>query len=1078
MIARPPMQAPAPAPGPGRAGAGTTGGAAGGGSGWLATWWSGLLTTLRLAVGGIVYRRSTAVVVLLLAVVASTAAVVGPLYARAAEESIARGVLARSDQFARGVHVDVSTNAARGTSAPEVGEAVMLTREGLAGPAFRPPVVIRSTEGLAVPGSGPQAGGRVVVPVSERTGLCEHLVQLAQGRCPTGPDEVAVTVRSLELLGLRVGDRLRLAFPDLASAGQGQVDASVRVVGSYRPFGLDDSYWLGRQIFGYVPHQRPQGLSDLPPVSDTLLAGAGFAERVHLPAYTLDVPVDPSVLDLRSAPAAAGQVAALQRGLGARGVLVTSQLPTLADQAAARSRVVRVAAPLAAVQLVLLAWVILAHVVGSATQERSAELGLAKLRGLSPGRTVRFGLAEVVVLLLVAAPVGTVLGWLLVRLVAGRLFEAGTVVRLTGWVVASVLLGVAGGVAAATVAAQGVTRRHVAELLRRVPGASAGRRAGVAEGVVLALVLAGVVQLVVTRDEPPGPVAMAAPGMIALGGALLAARVLRLVARRRAGRCLEVGRPSGLLGWAGVLRRTGVARTTGVLTAAVTLLLVGVQAWTVAGRERVVRASAENGAAVVLGAQAASPQAFLDAVRRADGGAGHAMAVVRLSGGDTDPTVLAVDGARAGQVLAFGHQRVRDLTAALRPSLPGAIVLRPGVVEVGLRVAALSSPSPLTASVTVQGPGRGEAADAWTELSLGPLRRGTHTYRAEVPGWCAGGCRLVGLALAHPGTDIAAASADLQVTSLAAGVSGSVAALDAGFDRARAWRPGVPDVGAALVQLTPGRRLGVSVSAPGGVAARVVHGDAPDPLPGLVAADTPRRQGVVEAVGLDGGLMRVAATSRAPFVPGLGSSGAVVDLGLALRSSARVGNGDLQVWLDRDDRAAERRLVAALRSHGVTVTGRTPAAREQSVLAKDGAVLSLLLFVACGAVALLVSAGAMLVAAFVGGRQRAGEAAALRVVGVPRRAVRRGLVVENLAGVGVAIVAGAVAGAVATRVVLPVLPLFDEPSPYVAVSAAPDLGVGGWTVLVVAAVLAALAVVVAGGQLRGATVDRFGEGTR
>ena len=57
---------------------------------------SSLLTTLRLAVGGIAYRRSTAVIVLLLAVVASTAAVVAPLYSRAAEESIARGALVRS----------------------------------------------------------------------------------------------------------------------------------------------------------------------------------------------------------------------------------------------------------------------------------------------------------------------------------------------------------------------------------------------------------------------------------------------------------------------------------------------------------------------------------------------------------------------------------------------------------------------------------------------------------------------------------------------------------------------------------------------------------------------------------------------------------------------------------------------------------------------------------------------------------------------------------------------------------------------------------------------------------------------
>jgi putative ABC transport system permease protein len=162
----------------------------------------------------------------------------------------------------------------------------------------------------------------------------------------------------------------------------------------------------------------------------------------------------------------------------------------------------------------------------------------------------------------------------------------------------------------------------------------------------------------------------------------------------------------------------------------------------------------------------------------------------------------------------------------------------------------------------------------------------------------------------------------------------------------------------------------------------------------------------------------------------------------------------------------------------VKITGRTSAANGQSVLAKDGAVLALMLFLVCGGIALLVSAGAMLVAAFVGGRQRATEAASLRAVGVPGRVVRRGLLIENLAGVGVALVAGALAAGVATRLVLPVLPLFDEPSEYVAISAAPDLPVGGWTLLVVAAALGALATAVASGQVRGGTVERIGEGGR
>ena len=60
---------------------------------------------LRLAVRGLWYRRSTTLIVLVLAVVASAAAVVAPLYSRAAEESIVRDTLQRADVFSLGVHV-------------------------------------------------------------------------------------------------------------------------------------------------------------------------------------------------------------------------------------------------------------------------------------------------------------------------------------------------------------------------------------------------------------------------------------------------------------------------------------------------------------------------------------------------------------------------------------------------------------------------------------------------------------------------------------------------------------------------------------------------------------------------------------------------------------------------------------------------------------------------------------------------------------------------------------------------------------------------------------------------------------
>ncbi|MGN6612318.1 MAG: hypothetical protein ACTHLJ_11130, partial [Angustibacter sp.] len=216
----------------------------------------------------------------------------------------------------------------------------------------------------------------------------------------------------------------------------------------------------------------------------------------------------------------------------------------------------------------------------------------------------------------------------------------------------------------------------------------------------------------------------------------------------------------------------------------------------------------------------------------------------------------------------------------------------------------------------------------------------------------------------------------------------------------------------------------------------------------------------------------------AAFVPGIGRQGVVVDLDLALRAVPTASSDSLQVWLSRDDPAAERALTSRLAASGVQVTDRASAQQALEVLNREGAVLALLLFLACGAVAVLVALGAVLVAAFVGSRQRAGEVAALRAVGVRRGLLRRAMLVENLAGVGVAVVGAVVAAAVTVAVVLPVLPLADEDSQVVVASTAPAVVAGAWSVVGVSVLLTVVAVLLASAQLRGGSVDRIREAGR
>ena len=241
---------------------------------------------------------------------------------------------------------------------------------------------------------------------------------MSSGRCPTRPDEAALTTRSMKLLGLHVGARFSAALVDVQ-----RPDGSAQVApphgGGHGRAVRPRRRLLGRSAdVPLLPDRAAERPSELPPLTDAVWLGDGAAAALGVQSYSVDVPVDGRAIGLDDGAARRGAGDPSPPTSARSAVSVTSQLPPSSSAPNRRSDVVRVAAPLAAFQLVLLAWVILAHVVGSATQERAPELGLAKLRGLTPPRTVRFGLGEVSVLLLLSAPIGTLLGWWVVREVA------------------------------------------------------------------------------------------------------------------------------------------------------------------------------------------------------------------------------------------------------------------------------------------------------------------------------------------------------------------------------------------------------------------------------------------------------------------------------------------------------------------------------------------------------------------------------------------------------------------------------------------------------------------------------------
>jgi hypothetical protein len=1042
---------------------------------------------LRLAVRGLWYRRSTTLIVLVLAVVASAAAVVAPLYSRAAEESIVRDTLQRADVFTLGVHVSLPQGD-RQDPIDEQGKAPFAAasmRNKLSHPAFGAPQISYQTRGVYHPTAGPIKGSVVVGRVVERAGVCSHLPTLA-GRCPDQPSEGIVSRRSLTLLGIKVGDTLPVDLKELTAEEPGAVAPTllVKVVGSFDPVAVANSYWVGQPYFTeFFPRAVPRGLptNTLPPVADPVFVGQGTAATAKITGYTIDVPVLANQVRLDDAPTLTGQVRQLNQFLSAYQLTAVTQLPSALTQADRGRDLVRISSPLAVTQLVLLAWWTLFLVVGAATEERSPELGLAKLRGLSQGQTGRFGLAEIVLLLVLAAPLGTVAGYVAVRAAAPHVFAPGTDVVLTSSVLLTVAIALSGGVVTAALAARRVFRRPVGDLLRRVPSRGSGRRGTVLEGIVITLAIAGIAQLVSDRGGRPSPVALLAPGMVAVVGGLVASRLLVGIARNGAVRAVQRGKAARLIGWCGLARRPGTARIASVLAIATCLMLIGVEAWTVAERNRVERSSAEVGAAVVLDVRAADSTALLTAVRDADPAGHYAMAAVEVDASNQQDTVLAVDASRADRIMRWGPPDAKpahSIRSIIAPPGPPSILLRPGRVEVTATVTRLQSPSPLSMTMRL------DRAGAPILLPLGSLTLGARTYHAEVPQSCRTGCRLAAVSIGHAVSDLSTATARVSLQRISAGPAGDVHPLDTAFDRATFWHAGPATTGGPEVTLVAGTSLVVDLVAPGGFAAEIVHSDAPEPLPAFAGPDAgqdAREPGAVPTVtssGLSGTDTAYRKVSSGPLVPRAGRAALLVDLGLALRETASAPSGDRQVWLARDDRGAERRLTHALAAHNVRVLSRETAGSVERRYAGDGAVLALRLLLVCGAAAVVVSVGALLVAAYVGRRQRAYEVAALRVVGLSRRTVRAMLLRENLGTVFVSLATGGMAALVATWVVLPSLPQFDNPSDTVDVRYTPDSASGWAAIIGLGLILGAVGLAVATLQLRAGRADRLREGVR
>src|SRR6185503_19437855 len=192
---------------------------------------------------------------------------------------------------------------------------------------------------------------------------------------------------------------------------------------------------------------------------------------------------------------------------------------------------VDVATLLVPLQLAVLAWLVLFQVVADAVEAKGSEIALAKLRGLAPRATVGFGLAEPLLLVLLATPLGILGGWLSVRVLASSVLVRDTPVAFTRSTLIAVAIALAGSAVAAVAAARRTLRRSVLDQWRRTPGHNPSRWMLVLDLLLAAAAIVGLVLLREHGKSGPRPATLLAPALLVFAVALLGIRLVPLVLR-------------------------------------------------------------------------------------------------------------------------------------------------------------------------------------------------------------------------------------------------------------------------------------------------------------------------------------------------------------------------------------------------------------------------------------------------------------------------------------------------------------------------------------------------------------------
>lgn len=964
------------------------------------------------------------------AAIAVGAAVLGPLYLNTAGDSAVRSTVTAAPVESQGVTLSVAPSA---VPSQQAGLRQILESERLVerlggshrwyGPAI---TSILSGVRLVGPGASPLSSQLLA-----RTGIC-RVLRFRAGSCDLGRGDVLVSDRSARELGVSLGSVIHAGVSGSASG------LRLTVTGIYVAPNLSLRAWWGNGV-GYFPFGRTTGGQFHIPEIDSLISSPTTALAVpvqEVPQIIGQVPLLASKVGLGDETALRRALSAAGASVPGRGIGLSSDLPSLLRTADQQRHVMTTIVVVAAIELVVLAVWVLGSLLVRTSEARRSEIRVARLRGF-PTTTMLFATAaEPAALCLLGMLIGLGAAWVVVVVARNRLLDPAASVSPDLWVFVALGLSV--------VAITGALGLGTARLLRSSglgESATAGRqgvsRLGVMADVVLLVLTVVALVALGTSGALSGhsnPIASAAPGLIALGAAVIAVQVVLFLCRMGISASAFSRRVGPFLALRQVVRRPAVLRNARVLVIALGLACFATSAWAVARSNRANVATFNVGTATVV--TVTPPGTGLQqAVDRADPRRRFAMAAVTVLTSSSE--LLAVDASRLRAALFWprvvSHTSLGVISRALRPPTEPEVTLPDAPVR--LTAATTGTPAAagrlgnLALALWVFNPQLGT-----TIVPLGPLRTGTRAYQGSLAVACPGGCRLVGIgAVPIPNQQPPTSGRiDLRLTGVATASSSGrwsplPAELHLGGWRATSGsvrvRSGSGAVGLTIPASAAAADVGATASA---ISPMASVADVPQVLPAVATSEVESLNGgsgadsAVPVQALDGNTLDVTPVATVSVVPRLGSDAVMVDLGLLSRfqSSASSVDASDQVWLGP---GAPRDALARLQAAGLRInsvqrasSALTQAQRSAPALADDFLLMATVVALLAAAASTLGTLGTTM-------RQRATELAAFEVAGVSRRSLVASLAVEAIV-LALTTAFGIGAGVLAATMALPALP--------------------------------------------------------